>query len=331
MRAYRPGHTSTLGHPATRQRSQRMAGFVFSGQSSGVSTPSAKEQRAGHGAAVNRSRRAGRDRDGRPAVHVAAGAASVVQAGVAGGERAVGRQGLRRRGAVAAGGADARRRRDPHRRRLRARPRPEDRLLRARREGGRRARGAVRRRRPRRAQQRPQLPDGSAGAAADPRGQRRPPRACWPSSGRPRAGPARSSPIPTARRSCWRWRWRRCASSASRAVVVTTMQAVSGAGYPGVPSLDILGNIVPFIGGEEEKIESETQKILGGDGGRAPHPVRDQRAHQPRAGDRRPHHDRVGRVSSRARRRPTWSRRCARSAAGRRSWTCRPRPTRPSW
>ncbi len=54
-------------------------------------------------------------------------------------------------------------------------------------------------------------------------------------------------------------------------VLVTTMQAVSGAGYPGVPSLDILGNIIPFIGGgEEEKIETETQKILGGDGGRKP-------------------------------------------------------------
>jgi aspartate-semialdehyde dehydrogenase len=54
-------------------------------------------------------------------------------------------------------------------------------------------------------------------------------------------------------------------------VLVTTMQAVSGAGYPGVASLDILGNIVPFIGGgEEEKIENETLKILGGDGGRAP-------------------------------------------------------------
>lgn len=58
-----------------------------------------------------------------------------------------------------------------------------------------------------------------------------------------------------------------------RAVVVSTMQAVSGAGYPGVPSLDILGNVVPFIGGEEEKMESETQKILGTDGGRAPHPA----------------------------------------------------------
>ena len=44
---------------------------------------------------------------------------------------------------------------------------------------------------------------------------------------------------------------------------VATMQAVSGAGYPGVPSLDILGNVIPFIGGEEEKMERETCKILG--------------------------------------------------------------------
>ncbi|HET7617629.1 MAG TPA: aspartate-semialdehyde dehydrogenase [Vicinamibacterales bacterium] len=48
-----------------------------------------------------------------------------------------------------------------------------------------------------------------------------------------------------------------------RRVMVTTMQAVSGAGYPGVASLDILGNVVPFIDGEEEKMESETKKILG--------------------------------------------------------------------
>ncbi len=58
-----------------------------------------------------------------------------------------------------------------------------------------------------------------------------------------------------------------------RSVVVSTMQAVSGAGYPGVPSLDILGNVVPFIGGEEEKMETETLKILGTDGGRTPHPA----------------------------------------------------------
>jgi aspartate-semialdehyde dehydrogenase len=46
-------------------------------------------------------------------------------------------------------------------------------------------------------------------------------------------------------------------------VMTTTLQAVSGAGYPGVASLDILGNVIPFIGGEEEKIEAESRKILG--------------------------------------------------------------------
>jgi aspartate-semialdehyde dehydrogenase len=46
-------------------------------------------------------------------------------------------------------------------------------------------------------------------------------------------------------------------------VIVTTMQAISGAGYPGVASMDIVGNVVPFIGNEEEKMEQETQKILG--------------------------------------------------------------------
>ncbi|KAH9466414.1 hypothetical protein MJO28_000994 [Puccinia striiformis f. sp. tritici] len=46
-------------------------------------------------------------------------------------------------------------------------------------------------------------------------------------------------------------------------VIVTTLQAISGGGYPGVPSLDILDNVVPFISGEEEKIEWECLKILG--------------------------------------------------------------------
>jgi aspartate-semialdehyde dehydrogenase len=46
-------------------------------------------------------------------------------------------------------------------------------------------------------------------------------------------------------------------------VVATTLQAISGAGYPGIASMDIVGNVVPFIGGEEEKMERETQKILG--------------------------------------------------------------------
>lgn len=48
-----------------------------------------------------------------------------------------------------------------------------------------------------------------------------------------------------------------------RQVVVFTMQAVSGAGYPGVASLDILGSVIPFIGEEEEKIERELAKMLG--------------------------------------------------------------------
>jgi aspartate-semialdehyde dehydrogenase len=58
-----------------------------------------------------------------------------------------------------------------------------------------------------------------------------------------------------------------------RKVLVTTMQAISGAGYPGVPSWDILGNVIPFIDGEEPKVETETRKILGQfDGGAiAPH------------------------------------------------------------
>lgn len=47
------------------------------------------------------------------------------------------------------------------------------------------------------------------------------------------------------------------------AVSVVTMQAVSGAGYPGLSALDIAGNVIPFIAGEEEKLESETHKILG--------------------------------------------------------------------
>ncbi len=48
-----------------------------------------------------------------------------------------------------------------------------------------------------------------------------------------------------------------------RQVMVTTMQALSGAGYPGVASLDILDNVVPFISGEEDKMETEARKILG--------------------------------------------------------------------
>ncbi|MEO7456814.1 MAG: aspartate-semialdehyde dehydrogenase [Gemmatimonadaceae bacterium] len=48
-----------------------------------------------------------------------------------------------------------------------------------------------------------------------------------------------------------------------RKIFIATMQAVSGAGYPGVPSLDILGNVIPYIKDEEPKIESEIRKMLG--------------------------------------------------------------------
>jgi aspartate-semialdehyde dehydrogenase len=61
-------------------------------------------------------------------------------------------------------------------------------------------------------------------------------------------------------------------------IFVTTMQAVSGAGYPGVASMDILGNVVPFIKNEEEKMEAETLKLLGrledGPGGSIVAPLR---------------------------------------------------------
>jgi len=46
-------------------------------------------------------------------------------------------------------------------------------------------------------------------------------------------------------------------------VIVSTMQSISGAGYPGVASMDIIDNVIPYIGGEEEKMETEMQKILG--------------------------------------------------------------------
>ncbi len=58
-----------------------------------------------------------------------------------------------------------------------------------------------------------------------------------------------------------------------RRVVVATMQALSGAGYPGVASMDINANVVPFIGGEEEKMQQETQKILGDFAGQAVNPL----------------------------------------------------------
>ena len=60
-----------------------------------------------------------------------------------------------------------------------------------------------------------------------------------------------------------------------RQIIVSTLQAISGAGYPGVASLDIVGNVVPVVAGEEAKIETETRKILGQvtDTGVTVHPV----------------------------------------------------------
>jgi aspartate-semialdehyde dehydrogenase len=59
-----------------------------------------------------------------------------------------------------------------------------------------------------------------------------------------------------------------------RKVVVSTMQAVSGAGYPGVPSLDILDNVIPYIRDEEDKVETEPLKMLGDIGGGVVTPAR---------------------------------------------------------
>ena len=53
------------------------------------------------------------------------------------------------------------------------------------------------------------------------------------------------------------------ASFGLRKVFVVSLQAISGAGYPGVASLDILDNVIPYVGGEEEKVEWETRKMLG--------------------------------------------------------------------
>ena len=81
-------------------------------------------------------------------------------------------------------------------------------------------------------------------------------------------------------------------------VMTTTMQAISGAGYPGVPSMDIIANVIPYIGGEEEKMQQETQKILGDFRGDRIEPLarQGQRALQSRAGCGWPHRHRLGRI-----------------------------------
>jgi aspartate-semialdehyde dehydrogenase len=57
------------------------------------------------------------------------------------------------------------------------------------------------------------------------------------------------------------------------AIFVTTMQAISGAGYPGVASMDILGNVVPYIKNEEEKMQAETLRLLGSREGKIVRPL----------------------------------------------------------
>ena len=84
-------------------------------------------------------------------------------------------------------------------------------------------------------------------------------------------------------------------------IFVTTMQAVSGAGYPGVASMDILDNVIPYIGSEEEKMEAETLKLLGkldGPCGQAAGCTHERHCNRV-AGGRRPH--RVASPSSWAR------------------------------
>ena len=91
-----------------------------------------------------------------------------------------------------------------------------------------------------------------------------------------------------------------------KTTMITTLQAISGAGYPGVPSWDILGNVIPHIGGgEEEKIETETNKILGtlGDGTVDVSSGDAQRDDDARAGAERPHRIDFGRPRAEADRR----------------------------
>ena len=110
------------------------------------------------------------------------------------------------------------------------------------------------------------------------------------------------------------------------------MQAISGAGYPGVPSMDIIGNVIPYIGGEEEKMEQETQKILGDFAGDHIEPLAAKvSAHCNRVPVVDGHTDhRLGGVLREALARPTCAHALRRvSAACRRSAICRARRRSP--
>ena len=122
-----------------------------------------------------------------------------------------------------------------------------------------------------------------------------------------------------------------CRPFVPRRVMVTTFQAASGAGHPGVASWDLLGNVVPFIDGEEEKLETETRKILGTcrAGGVAPAPcvISAQAARVPVLDG---HTEAISIGFDHRRMKPTSSRRCARSTTCRGASRSRPRRPRPS-
>ena len=118
-----------------------------------------------------------------------------------------------------------------------------------------------------------------------------------------RDGRGASSPIPTAPTVVLAMALAPLRQFGLTSTIVTTLQAISGAGYPGVPSWDILGNVIPHIGGgEEEKIETETKKILGtlagGEDGRSSRAP--QRDDDPRARAERTHRLDVGRSRAEA-------------------------------
>ena len=116
----------------------------------------------------------------------------------------------------------------------------------------------------RRGQQLQRLPHGPDGAAGDSGSESRITWRCSNGNAGASSPADTSSPIPTARSSDWSSRWRRCiASSALKPSSSPPCRRSAEPGYPGVASLDILGNVIPYIAKEEEKMEEEARKLLG--------------------------------------------------------------------
>ena len=202
--------------------------------------------------------------DGRPAVHPAARAASVVRADLARGQRAIRGRALRGRGVVAARDADARRTSAAGRSRRARRAAARSSSSRRSTPRSPATRARLRRRRPHRRQQRAQLPDGSARAAAHSRGRTPTTSRCCDAQRRASGWQGAIVTNPNCSTVVLAMALAPLRPFGLRACLVTTMQAVSGAGYPGVPSLDILGNVIPFIARRgREDARRETQKILG--------------------------------------------------------------------